>query len=407
MSGRPLLVALGLFAALAATPPPAHAQAPPGTIIDLVFSTTPIDRNASMVSAAVATVSRAGDVTFLSVFPDRLRAPDKRGAALRFLKLALLDVPIVHYADGLNHEFGHIAKANEVGIGLQLRLVGGPWSTPQFDLHTLRPELLDLGSIGGGFDAELALERRLWDRAYEENSAGMADAITLLDGAVGRFYYVQRDLSTLTGRPWDDLVSNAGDPRRYVYHLVGQRLGYVNAGDVLVTARSIQAHVWLNFADVGLWAQAWNVAKYVWHGDAAFQPYWLRLHGVGLAPFSQYHLSPAGPQIEVGTRYRAGEATGQFCVRWTEPIRGSRLVGSGFSWSTASGTVVHPRLRVDLWRGPGPGVGARFEAGATAARWPSPRAGLQVAVGAKSEGYVLGLPQKHGGYLQAGLRLKF
>ena len=94
-------------------------------------------------------------------------------------------------------------------------------------------------------------------------------------------------------------------------------------------------------------------------------------------------------------------------VRWTKPIRGSRLVGSGFSWSTASGAVIHPRVRVDFWRGPAPGLGARVEAGATAARWPSLRAGLQVAAGAKSEGYVLGLPHKRGAYLQAGLRLKF
>jgi hypothetical protein len=97
---------------------------------------------------------------------------------------------------------------------------------------------------------------------------------------------------------------------------------------VLRTTASLRSRAWLNFADLGLWAQAWNLVKYIRSGDAGFQPYWLRVRGLGLVPFSQFHLSPVGPQIEVGTRYRSGDASGQFSVRWTEAIGGSRLVGS-------------------------------------------------------------------------------
>lgn len=272
MSRRPGFVATALATALVVAAPLARAQTTPATVVDVTFATTPMERNASLISTAVATVSRAGDAALLSVFPDRFRARDKRGAVLRFLKLALLDVPVVHYADGLNHEFGHLARGSENGIGLQLRLVGNPWSSPQFDLHTTGPRRLDLASIGGGFDAELLLEQRLWDRAYEENVTSVADAITVLDGAIGRFYYAQSDLASVSGRMWDDLVYNAGDPRRYAYQLTGQRLGFIASDDVLTTAHSVRTHAWLNLADMGLWTQAWNVARYLWHGDAPFQP---------------------------------------------------------------------------------------------------------------------------------------
>ena len=404
-SRRGQRIAFGLLAGVLAAVP-ARAQTAP-VVVDVTFSTSTIERNASAMSAAVASLSRVGAAALAAVFPERARARDKRGAALRLLKLALLDVPIVHFADGLNHEFGHMARADEIGMPLRFHLLGGPWSARRFDLYSPRPGLLDLASLGGGFEAELALERRVWDRAYDPNSLGVADAVTLLDGAMGRFYYVQQDLSGLRGRPRDDLVYRAGDPTRYLYELLRERGAWTASGDTFAAARSIRSRSWLNFADAGLWAQGWNLLKYVSRGDRALATPWLRVRGVGLLPFSQFHLSPVGPQTAVGTRYRAGASGGEFLFRWTDGIRGSRLVGTGFSWFSASGTVVHPRLRADLWRGMDRTLGARVEAGATAVRWPSRRAALQLAVGAKSAGYVLGLPQKRGVYVETGLRLMF
>jgi hypothetical protein len=223
------------------------------------------------------------------------------------------------------------------------------------------------------------------------------------------------DLSTLTGVRRFDLKPDVGDPTLYVYQLIEDRWAVQDDHGVSTNyppaiAQPLKRGLWLNFADFGLWSEGWNLLKYVRSGDANMQPGWLRLPGVRLVPFARYHLSPEGPQTEVGTRYRVREIVGDVAVRWTQrqrPESSSRLLGVGVSLAIPTRGAVRPRVGFDLWRDANYQTGVRVEGGVQCTGWPSTRAAFEVHAGAKTSGYVLGLPAQAGAYAGTGLRVRF
>lgn len=386
----------------------ARAQETHPVTVDLVVASATIDRTATAVSATAAAASRAADIGLLTAFGDRVKPRDKAAIAARLAKLTLLDIPLAHFAVGLNHEVGHMSWARQDGARLDFRLTGGPWSSNVFDLRCSQPDAaLTLDTYGGGFDAEFLLERRMWDRIEQEGRSSVSDGVFLLDGAIGRFYYIQQSLALVDGWAHHDLGYATGDPTRYVYRLVGERDHTVTASAILTTAESVKRRSWLNFADYGLWGQAVNLVRYVASGQEAFAPRWLKVKGVGLSPFARYHLSPVGPQTVVGTHYRAGHNVGDVSVHWTEPVNGARFVGASVAWAATGGTVVDPHVRTDIWRDATGKQGLSLETGITATRWPSSRARLRLSIGAKTKGYAVGLPPQATVFGEAGMRVRF
>jgi hypothetical protein len=397
-----VLLALGIGAS------GVDAQEVAPVTVDLMLTTATIDRTASALSTAAAALSRGTDLAMKSALGERVRPTSRTAITLRLAKLLFLDVPITHFVAGLNHEFGHMAWARQDGARLAFHLNGGPWSSNVFDLRCNEPDApLGLGTYGGGFDAEFLLERRTWDRVQQDGRSSVNDAVFLLDGAVGRFYYIHQSLSQVTGRMYDDLLYKTGDPTRYVYQLVQQRGVVFTRDSILAAATSVRRRAWLNFADFALWGQAINLVRHVASGKDAFETRYMNVGSVGLGPFARYGLSPAGPQTEVGTRYRLGRNVGDVSMRWTEPAGNAPLLGTSLAWARTGGAVVNPHVRVDFWRDVTRKNGVRVESGITATRWPSPRAGLRLTVGVKTAGYVIGLPRQATAYAETGLRVRF
>jgi hypothetical protein len=376
--------------------------APSPTTGNFNYSTSPLARNASCLQAGAAVLIRATDIGVDFLSGDRLREPSKRGAVLRLAKLVMFDLPVADFARGLNHELGHLARGAETGVVLRLRVLGHPWSGRGFDLSSDR--LLSLPAVGAGFEAERVLERGVQERISEESRSGPADAIFLLDGAVMRVRYIRAALSVIPAAP-GPIAGDAPDAARYVYGLVNE--GWVAPAQIHAVAERVRTASYMNFADVGLWEQVWYLVKYVRTGQRVIHNGWLHVGGLGLMPFARYDLAPYGPETGVGTRYQKGETVGEVSIRWTEQGLRSRLLGVGLWWSAAPRHGIRPRLRVDVWRSADQPRGIRVESGILASNWPSWHAALEITVGAKSQGYILGLPNKSGTYAQSGLRLRF
>jgi len=417
------MVCMAAVAAIAwtlAMPGTGRAQNTGATqVVDLTYSTSQLQRNAAASLAVAETVVRVTDMGAARLFGSRFTAPGVSGALLRITKLALFDAQITNYLAGLNHELGHVAGARENGVGTHVLFVGGPWSSPQFDLSPY--EFVDssrftsaLGIIGGGFEAEFVLERRLWERLHQQNQGSPADAVVLLTGAAKRVWYMHTSLSALTGIRRFDIAAHAGDAKAYVYQMLTEGWSvpiqdpFFSRNPILM-AQPLKRGLWLNLADFGLWDQAWNLVNYVVTGQSTLKPHWLRVRGVSFIPFASYLLSPVGPQTEVGTHYRTGGMVGEVSVRWTQDrgIPHGRLLGLGLSWSRSSPGLVAPRLRFDVWQDADRQAGTRVEGGLEFRRWPSPGASLHASAGAKTSGFVLGLPERSGVYAETGFRVRF
>jgi hypothetical protein len=147
------------------------------------------------------------------------------------------------------------------------------------------------------------------------------------------------------------------------------------------------------------------VSDYVWQGESSVPVRWIEIGRIRLIPSMRYELTVMGPEYYVRTHYRLSGATGSDYARWTERIGPNRQIGGGFSLSRWTVRGVVPRLTIDLWSHTREGLGAHGEVGADVTKWPSSRAALTVAVGAKSSGYLLGFPLDSGAHITAGFNV--
>lgn len=108
---------LVIIAAAVAFALPCQAQsAAPATLqLPLVYSTTPMTRNADLMLSASILATGATDAGFAALSPSLFRGPRFAARVARATKLALFDLPVVNYFVALNHEWGHQARSTEIG----------------------------------------------------------------------------------------------------------------------------------------------------------------------------------------------------------------------------------------------------------------------------------------------------
>ena len=111
-----------------ATPCLAQSPAPATANLPLVYSTTPMTRNADLMLSASIISETATEAGLASLSPSLFRSDTWKARTARAVKLALYDIPVVTYFAGLNHEWGHQTRATEFGVLSQLSFVGSPWS---------------------------------------------------------------------------------------------------------------------------------------------------------------------------------------------------------------------------------------------------------------------------------------
>ena len=103
-----------LFALALSLAAPCLAQSPAPAPIDLplVYSTTPMTRNADLMLSASIMSTSASEAGLASISPSLFRSARWTARSARAAKLALFDVPVAYYFGTLNHEWGHQAKAS-------------------------------------------------------------------------------------------------------------------------------------------------------------------------------------------------------------------------------------------------------------------------------------------------------
>jgi hypothetical protein len=92
-------------------------------------------RTADLMLAASILTGSGGDALLQEFWPSALWDRGVKGRTTRAAKLALLDVPVVFFLTGLNHELGHVTRSDEFGVAVRLRLIGTPWSARPFSLE--------------------------------------------------------------------------------------------------------------------------------------------------------------------------------------------------------------------------------------------------------------------------------
>jgi hypothetical protein len=405
VSCRLLVIIAAAVAVALAVPCQAQTGAPATLQLPLVYSTTPMTRNADLMLSASILATGATDAGFAALSPSLFRGPRASARVARATKLALFDLPVVYYFVGLNHEWGHQTRSTEYGVDSQLDFIGTPWSSRQFNLWGLEPfpdhPLVTAAVHGGGMEASRQLKDRAEARMLRAERIAPGQALATIIGSLDEPVYALRDLSPETfysGLP--------GDVLTLVHDLHERRsaFGTPNLDDLRRGARIRSA---LNLLDAALWSETVGLlGDHVWKGVADVRVRWLPLAGARVLPSLRYALSPLGPEYSVRTLYRAFGAAGTAYGRWTERIGRHRQVGGGFSISRWSTPRMQPIFSVDAWSHDVEGFGMRGEVEADVRGWPGERAALTVAVGAKSSGYLSGFPMDRGAYITAGVTVK-
>jgi hypothetical protein len=392
-----------------AVPCLAQSAAPAALQLPLVYSTTPMTRNADLMLSASILATSAADVGLTALSPPLFRGPRFAARVARATKLALFDLPVVVYFVGLNHEWGHQTRSTEYGVDSQLSLTGTPWSSNPFRLWGLEPfpedPLVTAAIHGGGLEASHQLKDRAEARMLRAERVAPGHALASIVASLDAPLYALRDLSPGTfgdGRPGDviTLVTDLHDRR--------SALGTSRLEDL---RHHVRTRTMLNLLDAALWSEtAGLLGDHLWRGEADVRVRWLPIAGVRVLPSMRYELSPLGPEYYVRTLYRAFGASGTAYGRWTERIGPDRQVGGGFSlsrWSTPRILPrVSPTVTIDAWSHTVDGFGLRGEVAADVRGWPAQRAALTVAAGAKSSGYLAGFAMDGGPYITAGVTVK-
>ncbi|HKY20878.1 MAG TPA: hypothetical protein VJM31_06635 [Vicinamibacterales bacterium] len=411
------LCVLIAVAVAAVSPCQAQSAAPASLTLPLVYSTTPMTRNADLMLSASILSTSISEAGLAKLSPSLFRSTRRSARVARAAKLALLDVPIVNYFQTLNHEWGHMTRATEYGVDSALSFVGTPWSSQQFAVGPVgeRPPehhpLEDAAIQGGGLDASLVLKDRAESKMLRAERVPPGHALAAIISSIDVPMYSLLHLSAEDFYPglFGDYYPG-GDAANLVLDLFNRRraVGPANLDSI---RRQVRTRSVLNLLDAALWSEAVGVlSDHVWSGAPDVRIRWLHVGGVRVLPSVRYELSPFGPEYHVRSHYRALGAIGSVYGRWTERIGADRQVGGGFSWSRWStpGFVpkVSPTLTMDAWSHTVHGFGMRGEVGADVRGWPAERAALTVTVGAKSFGHLPGFPMDRGAYINGGLTLK-
>jgi hypothetical protein len=156
------------------------------------------------------------------------------------------------------------------------------------------------------------------------------------------------------------------------------------------------------------------VVDHVWNGETSVKVRWLRAGDLRLLPSLRYEWSPFGPEYYAGSHFKTARTSGVGYVRWTERIGGDRQSGAGASlalprFPATLARRVHevvPTVDVDVWSHTTHGAGLNVSVGAELGDWPSDRAALTIAAGAKSRGHLIGYALDPGAYVTAGLSVR-
>ena len=302
--GRRFLAAsvcvVGMVAAAAAGPCQAQPSTPASVKLPLVYSTTPMTRNADLMLSASILSTSASEAGLAKVSPSLFRSTRKAARAARATKLVLFDVPVVFYFVGLNHEWGHQARATEYGMDSELLFTGTPWSSKPFELYALEQmsdHLLAVPSVhGGGMTASRVLKDRAEAIMLRSDRVAPGSALAAIISSLDTPAYAQANL--YPGRFTEEW--QPGDVSTYVRDWSDRqaRPGQTSLDDIRSHIRTRSA---LNFLDAALWSETIGLlSDYVWRGETDVRMRWLKVGGVGLLPSVRYEFSPLGPDTTCG-----------------------------------------------------------------------------------------------------------
>jgi hypothetical protein len=278
--------------------------------------------------------------------------------------------------------------------------------------------------FGGGFEGGYALSDRVGRRIHARGAATPGELMLLLVTTLHTQAYFRHSLSERRLSDPDLFLGQGrpgvlGDPAQYTVGLTGERLSQAiflgdgverSFADIQATGRSLRRRSALNLLDHELVTTTMGVAvDHVWRGKRQVPVRWLEVGPLSLSPGMSYRLSPAGPELQIKTRYRRGHSVGRVYARWTERVRpgDARLVGAGGELQRGAAARFMPNVAFDVWRNPDRTMAVRAEAGATIGRTVDGRLRFSVAVGAKARGYLGGYPMKPGGYAGIGGLVRF
>ena len=378
-----------------------------------VYSTTPMTRDADLtLTASILSVAAAdnGLAALSSVF----RAPRPGGRLARVARVALFDVPVTVYFTGLNHEWGHQTSADEFGVRSHLSFAT-PWSSRQFRLQqtsSTPPGVLVTPVIhGGGLEASRRFKDGAEARMRRTERIAPGHALATIAAAMEMPIYAWHDLSP--GR-FSNVPSGEGDIDTLVFDLA-YRLPVTSLGELDQLRHRVRARALLNLLDSGLWSEIAGLAvDHVWNGEESARVRWLPAGAVKVLPWIRYDWSPYGPEYYAGSHFRTSRMNGNAYVRRAAALQGDRLMGAGASVSMPSLSrtfagrdhEIVPTLEFDLWSHTSEGRGVHAAIGAELDDWPSRRAALTVAVGAKSRGHLIGYALDAGPYATFGLTVR-
>lgn len=408
MSPRFPLFALAVSLAapcLAQSPAPAPFELP------LVYSTTPMTRNADLMLSASIVSTSATEAGLANLSSSLFRSTRWTARSARAAKLTLFDVPVAYYFGTLNHEWGHQTRASGYGVDTDLVFEGTPWSGQPFFLYVLGPmpddPLAESSTQGGGMAASAVMKARAEAMMLRAERVPYGLALAAILASLDEPIYALTNLSS-SSLSAERVAENwiKGDPSQLVVDLNRRRSAW-GPSSLGRIRRDVRARSLLNLVDTALWSEAVSVlGDYIWKGEPDGRVRWLGIGGAQLLPSLRYELSPYGPEYYVRSHYRVRGLTGTGYGRWTEHIGVERQVGGGFSIAGWSLPRIRPGVGVDAWSHTHQGFGMRGELQVDAVGWPHQRATLTVAAGAKSSGYLLGFPMDNGAYINAGLNVR-
>jgi hypothetical protein len=381
----------------------------------LVYSTTPMTRDADLMLSASILSTAAVDGALAALSPSIFRGSRPSGRFARAFKLVFVDVPVVTYFRSLNHEWGHQTSGDEFDLRTQLSLVGTPWSAERFRLVRTAPmpegDLVNAALQGGGLEASRRLKDRAEARMRRAARVAPGHALAAIFAAVDAPIYAWRDLPPSR---FEGGLTGYGDVSNLVFDLARRRFGYdLDKLDDL--RRHVRTRTTLNLVDAGLWSEAFGLlVDHVWNGEPSVRVRWLPVAGVRLLPSVRDEWSPYGPEYYVGTQFKTSQTTGAAYLRWTEHIGSDRQTGAGASMSfpsistTIAGRdhLIVPTVDLDVWAHTTEGFGVHASIGADFDAWPWTRATLTVAAGAKSRGHLIGYALDPGPYVTAGVNVR-
>lgn len=376
-----------------------QAQGPP-SLLPTVYSTDLVSRNADLTFAAAVLATDGTDAALDAIWLNRKRPDDATSRAVRMVKLALFDAPVVAFFAGLNHEGGHISRAREKNFPYSFRVTGGPWSKGRFRLAALDFGIFDdLGSQAGGFEASKHLKDRTEARYRTRDRISPGHALVSIASTLDLPVYAFQNLSA---GEFEDGVP-LGDPAAVLSILETKKL---LAGEPLrldAARRRMRTRALLNLADTSLWSLVYGVlGDHVWKGEDGVRVRWLRFGSVELLPSVRYELTALAPEYHVRSQFRTGRFVGAGYIRWSERVDDARQVGIGGSIAPRQSGWIAPRIDVDIWSHTrdGAGIHGAVHADVFPARehWMA----LTFSLGAKSAGHVSARPVDAGAYLTAG-----